>query len=547
MLQSLTSSWIALLLLQLPAAVPLQPQDAASIEGIVVDGRTNLPLSNVTISGGAPLAQIVDQLGLATEVLLNGVFPGGNAITDDEGRFKLEQIRPGTMTLGARKTGYMDFRPDGRKIPGNTGMIVTLRPGQRLQGLVLRMFPAAIVTGRVLDLKGEPVTAAIVVALRVGYDELGGLAPRAVLSVSTDDRGVYRFNNLAPGSYTFRVEKNLVRFAQGNPASFYATYYPGTRDIRNAATLPIEGGMEASLSDMTLPSGRGGNLRLRITREDRTGTQTQVVIWRPGEPNDTTSGAFQDPKGGEVGQLPPGAYQIEIETGQSRGYALVDVGQQDLEIPVHVPNPAIVVGRAGVGDPRDETRFRPVSGVRLQLLDTIANNSANRPNLVSGSDGRFTNPSVKPGLFYVQSFTVPDGMYLSAVRWGDRDVFGEKFQIDGGNIDLNVILGEGPGTIRGAITTSRGERVPGAVVALLPDDRSRKAVVVSRTSDGNGEFELKCAPGAYHLYAWSELDGAAYRNPEFMKNYDEHGTLVRIERDTPISVELKILNEVARD
>jgi hypothetical protein len=406
------------------------------------------------------------------------------------------------------------------------------------------MFPAAIVTGRVTDSKGQPVSSVNVSASRQGYNDLGEVVRKPVYSVSTDDRGEFRFSNLAPGSYTFRFERNGVRFAQPSPPSFYTVYYPGTRESRNAGAVSIEGGVETRLNTVTLPSGRGGNLSIHVTREADAGTSTQIVIWRPGEPVDTTSGIFQDPNEGVVGQLPPGTYQIEVETGKSRGYALVDVGEEDARVNVKVPNPATVMGRAGIGDPHDEGNFRPLQGVRLNLLDTIANNSANRPTLISGLDGRFTNPSVKPGLFYVFGVTLPPNMVLLAVREGNRDVFGEKFSIEGGNIDLNVIVGEGPGSVRGTVTDSRGNKVPGAIVALMPNDRTQKALMVSKSADGNGVFELQCAPGMYLLYAFTELDGAAYRNAEFMKPFDPRGTPVRVEKEGKVSIDLNLVDEI---
>ena len=151
---------------------------------------------------------------------------------------------------------------------------------------------------------------------------------------------------------------------------------------------------------------------------------------------------------------------------------------------------------------------------------------------------------MKPGLFYVSEFALPPGMYLIAVREGDRDVFGEKFPIDGGNIDLNMILGEGPGTIRGSVTDGPGNKAVRAVVALMPDDRTQKALMTSKNTDANGVFEIQAAPGSYHLFSWIELDGAAYRNEEFMKKYDGRGTPVRIEKDAKVTVDLKLVDEV---
>jgi hypothetical protein len=378
----------------------------------------------------------------------------------------------------------------------------------------------------------------------MGYDDLGAVVPRNVSSVATDDRGEFRFNTLGPGSYGFRFEHNTVRFAQGNPVAFYPVYYPGTRDLQDAAVLNIEAGKEMRLNNVLLPSGRGGILTIHIARESNAGPSTQVVIWRTGDPVDTTYGNFQDPNEGIAGQLPPGNYQIEIDTGKSRGYAKVDVGEEDVRVNVNVPNPATIVGRAGIGDPHDDDHFTPVQNARIFLVDTIANNSANRPTLASGTDGRFTNPSVKPGLFYVQGVLLPPNMYLLAVREGTRDVYGEKFPIDGGNIDLNVILGEGPGTIRGTVTDGRGARVSGAAIALMPDDRRQKALMISKTTDANGVFEMQVAPGSYHLYSWAELDGAAYRNEEFMKKYDGRGTAVRVEKSGKVVADLSLLEEV---
>jgi hypothetical protein len=42
--------------------------------------------------------------------------------------------------------------------------------------------------------------------------------------------------------------------------------------------------------------------------------------------------------------------------------------------------------------------------------------------------------------------------------------------------------------------------------------------------------------------AWSYLDGAAYRNADFMKSYDDRGTLLRVEGAGTMTVDLKVLD-----
>jgi hypothetical protein len=49
-------------------------------------------------------------------------------------------------------------------------------------------------------------------------------------------------------------------------------------------------------------------------------------------------------------------------------------------------------------------------------------------------------------------------------------------------------------------------------------------------------------PGNYRLYAWNYLDGAAYRNAEFMKNYDERGSPLKIERAGIVNADVMVLN-----
>jgi hypothetical protein len=60
-------------------------------------------------------------------------------------------------------------------------------------------------------------------------------------------------------------------------------------------------------------------------------------------------------------------------------------------------------------------------------------------------------------------------------------------------------------------------------------------------TDQNGEFDLGCVrTGNFRLYAWRELEGAAYRNAEFMKDYDAKGIPVHISKDNPVVQNLTI-------
>jgi hypothetical protein len=52
------------------------------------------------------------------------------------------------------------------------------------------------------------------------------------------------------------------------------------------------------------------------------------------------------------------------------------------------------------------------------------------------------------------------------------------------------------------------------------------------TADIDGRFELRgIAPGAYHVFAWPDIEAGAYRNADFMKQYEDRGQALRINRD----------------
>jgi len=63
-------------------------------------------------------------------------------------------------------------------------------------------------------------------------------------------------------------------------------------------------------------------------------------------------------------------------------------------------------------------------------------------------------------------------------------------------------------------------------------------------SDVNGKYELRgIAPGSYHLFAWTELEGGAYRNADFMKEFEGMGTPIKIEAEGRRSQNVQVIND----
>lgn len=99
-------------------------QKPASVEGVVVDGATGQPLAYAWLTAGSTqqIAALRDDD--------SGFGSAGDAMSEDGGRFTI-RFGPGTEQLWVEREGYQDA-------------IVSLSvpPGQRQEGLVIRMQPA---------------------------------------------------------------------------------------------------------------------------------------------------------------------------------------------------------------------------------------------------------------------------------------------------------------------------------------------------------------------------------------------------------------------
>ena len=94
-----------------------------------------------------------------------------------------------------------------------------------------------------------------------------------------------------------------------------------------------------------------------------------------------------------------------------------------------------------------------------------------------------------------------------------------------------------------------GRVVPDAVVALIPDEPLRGIGYLYRStvSDVDGGFELSGVfPGSYRLFAWSHINGAAYRNEEFIKKYQSAGKPVTIRNTEAIATDVIVVDSSSR-
>src|ERR1039457_5114182 len=79
------------------------------------------------------------------------------AVSDNAGKFAIENVDPGRYTLAAERQGFVK-QNYGAKRPTGPGTTLELKASQELKDLVFKLTPQGVIAGRVLDDEGEPVS-----------------------------------------------------------------------------------------------------------------------------------------------------------------------------------------------------------------------------------------------------------------------------------------------------------------------------------------------------------------------------------------------------
>jgi hypothetical protein len=145
-----------------------------------------------------------------------------------------------------------------------------------------------------------------------------------------------------------------------------------------------------------------------------------------------------------------------------------------------------------------------------------------------------------PGLHQLDFEALPPDIYVRSVTAGDRDILTNGLNITA-DTELEITLGHSDAVISGTARAATGEPLINGSVILVPDPPYRGVGLryYKVMTDPNGQFEIHgIAPGSYKLFAWTELEGAAFRNAEFMKEFDDRGKPINVDQTTRQTVDL---------
>jgi hypothetical protein len=382
------AAWLGVAAVALAAAQTPSPDTGrAVLIGRVLDAGTDAPVAGAVVS-------LSPYTPVPARTLSGGAQPR-HVMTTADGDFLVRDLEPGRYAITALAFGY----EDATFPPNVVEVTITDRPVR----VSVHLWKRAAISGRVVDDIGEPIGGVPVTALaRVA---LGGalVLRQTFVQALTDDRGIYRLSNLAPGRYVVGVLSSATTL----PASV-------VRDVDAAST---DRAAAAALRRSLQPSGA------RIETGDGLRSGDAVL---------QLAGPMAPP-------APDGRLQVYptvfFPGASSIGDAsLVSVGSGDERDGVDLTlsaTPALRV--SGIVSGPDG----PMTKVAIRLLppsavDMTDYNPAGAATAITDANGAFTFLGVAPGQYTLKAAFVPGGTptpdpatalwAVQPVAIGERDV-----------------------------------------------------------------------------------------------------------------------------
>src|SRR5262245_26878231 len=185
----LTSAIVAICAVATAASQQTPPRDPAkTVESgrvlgrVVTTGPSTVPIRNVVVT-------LTDRESASEQ----------KTLTDDEGRFAFDHVRPGRFTISAARPAYVTSFY-GATAPGRAGTPIVLSEGNDVAGITIAMPRGGVIAGVIRDQNGDAVPNARVMIAKVPSSAASERQPLAA-DVLTDDRGAYRAYGLLPGPY----------------------------------------------------------------------------------------------------------------------------------------------------------------------------------------------------------------------------------------------------------------------------------------------------------------------------------------------------------
>jgi len=522
-------------------STPSRPQAAIPGE-VAIGAQFRIAGTVVSATTAAPLAQ--------TRVSIYDVkAPGAirSMITSSDGHFEFHAPGAGKYSLQAARRGFIGAAYDQHE---QYSTAIVTGAGIDTENLVLRLNPAALLSGTVRDESAEPVRLATVALFR--EDHSAGVSRVVhVNGTTTDDQGSYEFARLAPGNYFVSATAKpwyAVHFvpppdevALTSPTTadrnldvaYPTTYYPDATDADQAVPIPLKGGDRVQI-EIRLAPVPALHLRFHLSEGDGFSMPTlQKKAFDSEQYATNFETELISPGVYDLTGVPAGHYSVRSEGPSGRQLSDVDLVNDGQELDTGNGDAlAAVTATVQVLGQKEVP-----SDLQFGMLDSRRTVTAFQR--IDGK-GQVHFGDVAPGEYAILAWGPSKTYAVARISSRGAEIQGHTLTVTpNASLDISVSLARGATNVEG-IATRAGKGAAGAMVVLVPDAPENHTEFFRRDqSDLDGTFNLRSViPGTYTIIAiengW-ELD---WSQPAVLTQYAKHGQTVTVGMQAQASIHL---------
>ncbi|HEX4603889.1 MAG TPA: carboxypeptidase-like regulatory domain-containing protein, partial [Candidatus Angelobacter sp.] len=492
--------------------------------------------------------------------------------SDGNGHFVFRNVDAGSYRLTAERQGFFS---DDRKREYQP--VIDVSAGEHVKNVPVRLMPAAVLAGEIVDEFNDPVQDIEVRALAMRV-RLGQMYLNQAGKMTTDDRGQYRIAGLHPGKYYLVAEykhgnatadaiktalaEQLATAPQANarpgpnaalvqvdvpdPAFTYPPmFYPATGSFQQAQPVSLRPGDEVA-ANFVLISTPVVSIRGRVTNGINgapAGTASVSAYWTPYMESDGMP-ARVSPQDGtfEIRGVAPGTYTLRgsyTEDGLSyAGEQTVEVGDQGAQnVEVSVLPDFAAAGHVTVAGIQRNPLGRVVIEFAGEGLLPRIFTSARAPEY------KFETQLRPERRYRAVIRNLQEDYYLKSVTLAGHDVPPDNVVVSGRRGEIELVLSPAGGHVEGLLFDAKDQPTRGSVL-LAPDvPEPGPPDLFRRTSaDGKGKFTFRgIAPGSYRVVAMESLNlDTEINSPDFFRTIGNRGQNLIVEENGKYSVAIKL-------